>query len=195
MYDRYIKRVLDFLLALILSPFILLLTIPIGIGIKLEDGGTIFYCGYRYGRNMKKFRMIKYRTMKMNAPDIRNKDGSTYNSASDERLTKIGAFLRKTSIDELPQIFNVLIGDMSFVGPRPSPMGNEATYTDYVKKKFSVRPGVTGYNQALKRNSATLEERYTNDVFYAENISLVLDFKVIMLTIKTVVLSENIYHN
>ena len=102
--------------------------------------------------------------------------------------------MRKTSIDELPQIFNVLLGDMSFIGPRPSPMGNEKTYTDFVKKKFNVRPGITGYNQALKRNSATLEERYKNDVYYAEHVSFLLDAKIVLMTIKTVLLRRNIYN-
>ena len=131
----------------------------------------------------------------MNAPDVRNADGTTFNSEKDVRLTKIGGFLRKTSIDELPQIFNVLLGDMSFVGPRPSPMGNENTYTDFIRKKFGVRPGITGYNQALKRNSATLEERYRNDVYYAEHVSFLLDCRIIIMTLKSVLRRENVYKN
>lgn len=193
MYQNVVKRIFDFLIALFLCPIILLITIPVAIFIKLEDGGSIFFNGERYGRNMKKFKMMKFRTMKMHSPDIRNQDGSTYNSASDPRLTKIGSFLRRTSIDELPQIFNVLCGDMSFVGPRPSPMGNESTYDEFVMKKFLVRPGITGYNQALLRNSATMEERYKNDVFYSENISLALDIKIIFLTVEGVLKKKNIY--
>ena len=146
-------------------------------------------------KNMKKFKMFKFRSMKMNAPDVRNADGTTFNSEKDVRLTKIGGFLRKTSIDELPQIFNVLLGDMSFVGPRPSPMGNENTYTDFIRKKFGVRPGITGYNQALKRNSATLEERYRNDVYYAEHVSFLLDCRIIIMTLKSVLRRENVYKN
>lgn len=195
MYQDYGKRVLDFLLALFISPFVLLLAIPIGIAIKREDHGSVFFVSDRYGQNMRKFKMIKFRTMKMNAPDIRNKDGSTYNSAKDPRLTKIGALLRKTSVDELPQVFNVLFGDMSFVGPRPSPMGNEKTYTPFIKKKFKVRPGITGYNQALLRNSATLEERYKNDVYYAENVSFFLDVKIIFMTAASVLKKKNIYNS
>lgn len=194
MYNTIFKRLVDLLIVLILIPFILLLTIPIGILIKKEDGGDVFYISRRYGMNMKNFGMFKYRTMRMNSPDIRNIDGTTFNSEKDFRLTKIGSFLRKTSIDELPQIFNVLLGDMSFIGPRPSPMGNEKTYTDFVKKKFNVRPGITGYNQALKRNSATLEERYKNDVYYAEHVSFLLDAKIVLMTIKTVLLRRNIYN-
>ena len=138
MYSNFIKRALDILISFLLSPFIVILSIPIGFLIKLEDGGSMFYCGERYGKNMKKFHMFKFRTMKMNAPDIRNIDGTTFNSSKDPRLTKIGSFLRKTSIDELPQLFNVLIGDMSLIGPRPSPLGNERTYNDFILQKFKV---------------------------------------------------------
>lgn len=195
MYRRYIKRLFDIIVALVACPFILIIGIPISIAIKIEDGGTVFFLGPRYGKDMKKFKMFKFRSMKMDAKDIRNADGSTYNSAQDDRQTRIGKFLRKTSLDELPQFINVLIGDMSFIGPRPSPMGNEATYTDFIKKKFQVRPGITGLNQALKRNSATMEERYKNDVYYAEHVSLGLDVKIIFLTIKSVLLRKNIYNS
>lgn len=139
--------------------------------------------------------MFKFRTMKMNAPDIRNIDGTTFNSSKDPRLTKIGSFLRKTSIDELPQLFNVLIGDMSLIGPRPSPLGNERTYNDFILQKFKVRPGITGFNQALKRNGATLEERYRNDVYYVDNISFKLDMQIVYLTIKMVVSRKNVYNS
>lgn len=194
-YRDYIKRAIDIVISLIALPFIVLIGIPIAMAIKIEDGGTVFFLGPRYGKDMKKFKMLKFRSMKMNAKDIRNADGTTYNSAQDDRQTKIGKILRKTSLDELPQFINVLIGDMSFIGPRPSPMGNEATYTDFVKKKFQVRPGITGYNQALKRNSATLGERYKNDVYYAEHVSFGLDVKIIFMTIKSVLLRKNIYNS
>ena len=194
-YAKFVKRFFDIFISLLVLPFVALVGVPIAIVVKIEDGGTVFYKSERYGRNMKKFSMLKFRSMKMNAADIRNADGTTFNSDSDERQTRIGRVLRKTSLDELPQFLNVLKGDMSFIGPRPSPMGNEATYTDEIKKKFLVRPGITGYNQALKRNSATLEERYANDVFYAENVSFVLDVKIIFWTIKSVVLRKNIYHS
>lgn len=194
-YRNYIKRAIDIVISLIALPFIVLVGIPISIAIKIEDGGTVFFLGPRYGKDMKKFMMFKFRSMKMDAKDIRNADGTTFNSAQDDRQTKIGKYLRKTSLDELPQFINVLIGDMSFIGPRPSPMGNEATYTDYIKKKFQVRPGITGLNQALKRNSATLEERYKNDVYYVEHVSFGLDVKIIFMTIKSVLLRKNIYNS
>lgn len=195
MYRKYIKRIFDIIISLVAIPFTVLIGIPIAIAIKMEDGGSIFFLGPRYGKDMKKFKMYKFRSMKMNARDIRNADGTTYNSALDDRQTRVGKVLRKTSLDELPQFINVLIGDMSFIGPRPSPMGNEATYTDFIKKKFQVRPGITGYNQALKRNSASLAERYRNDVYYAENVSFGLDIKIIFMTIKSVILRKNIYNS
>ena len=195
MYNKILKRLIDIVISLMLIRLVLVLMIPIALFIKLEDHGDVFYNAERYGLNMRKFRMFKFRSMKMNAPDIRNADGTTFNSEKDIRLTRIGSFLRKTSIDELPQILNVFLGDMSFVGPRPSPMGNERTYTDFVKKKFDVRPGITGYNQALLRNSATLEERYKNDIYYAENLSFLLDCKIIYMTLRSVLCRENVYKN
>lgn len=195
LYKNCLKRLLDILLSLLALPFVAIVGIPIAIAVNREDGGPVFYRSLRYGKDMKKFSMLKFRSMKVNAEDIRNQDGTTYNSENDERQTKIGRLLRKTSLDELPQFVNVLKGDMSFIGPRPSPMGNEATYTDFVKKKFRVRPGITGYNQALKRNSATLEERYKNDVFYAENVSFPLDVKIILMTIVSVLKRKNIYRS
>lgn len=194
-YRTIIKRILDIVISLIALSFITIIGIPVAIAIKLEDGGSVFFLGTRYGKNMKKFKMYKFRSMKMNAKDIRNADGTTYNSANDDRQTKVGRLLRKTSIDELPQFINVLKGDMSLVGPRPSPMGNEHTYTDFVKRKFKVRPGITGYNQALLRNSATLEERYKNDVYYAEHVSLFFDIKIIVMTVKGVLGRKNIYNS
>lgn len=193
-YRKVIKRLLGILFVLISFPFVIIISIPVAVAIKIEDGGPIFYKGLRYGKDMRKFYEYKFRSMKVNALDIRNKDGTTYNSEDDPRLTKIGRFLRRTSIDELPQFFNVLKGDMSIIGPRPSPMGNEATYTDFVKKKFTVRPGITGYNQALLRNTATLEQRYENDVYYAENVSFLFDLKILLMTVRTVLTHKGINH-
>jgi len=127
-----------------------------------------------------------------NAPDIRLGDGSTYNSDDDPRLTKIGLILRKTSIDELPQIINVLLGDMSFIGPRPDPIDWLERYTDEERIFLKVRPGITGYNQAYYRNSADGKQKIINDVHYAKNISFLLDIKILIKTIETVVLKKNI---
>ncbi|WP_459129374.1 sugar transferase [Guggenheimella bovis] len=194
-YKHFLKRVFDILGSLVLLPFVILIGIPVAIFIKLDDGGPIFYSGLRLGKNMKPFPMHKFRSMKVNAPDIRNEDGSTFNSEKDPRLTRLGNFLRKSSIDELPQILNVLKGDMSFVGPRPSPLGNEARYTEAFKKKFQVLPGITGYNQAVLRNASTMEERTYYDTYYVDHVSLLLDLKIIWLTAVGVLRRKGINRN
>lgn len=180
-YNRYIKRFLDLVIGIILLPYVLIISIPIAVLIKLDDGGPVFYKGKRLGKNMKPFAMFKFRSMKVNAPDLRNQDGSTYNAENDPRLTSIGKILRKTSLDELPQVFNVINGTMSFIGPRPSPLGNENLYSKEYLIKFKIRPGITGYNQALLRNSATMEERWENDIYYTTHLSFILDVKIIFL--------------
>ena len=194
-YKKYVKRIFDLILSIALLPIILVISIPIAILIKMEDKGPVFYKGKRLGKDMKPFAMYKFRSMKVNAPDIRNEDGSTYNAEDDPRMTSIGKVLRKTSLDELPQIFNVINGKMSFIGPRPSPLGNESLYSKEYLQKFKIRPGITGYNQALLRNSATMEERWKNDIYYTKHLSFLLDLKIIFLTIKSVILKKNIYRN
>lgn len=195
MYRYGIKRFLDIIFSLLGLPILLIITIPVAILIKFEDGGPVFYSGPRLGKNMKEFKMYKFRSMKVNAPDIRNEDGSTYNSDNDPRVTKIGKILRKTSIDELPQLINVLKGDMSLIGPRPSPLGNKDLYPKEYFRKFEVRPGITGYNQALLRNKSTMEQRIKNDLFYVDNISFLLDLKILLLTFISVIKRKNINRN
>ena len=116
MYSKRIKRVFDFIIGLLAMPFVLLVTVIMTPIIYLNDKGPIFYNASRIGKNGKPFKMYKFRSMMVNAPDIRNEDGSTYNGDDDPRVTKIGRFMRKTSIDELPQFFNVLLGDSGIIG-------------------------------------------------------------------------------
>lgn len=195
MYQSFIKRCIDLLMSLCGIFLFLIVLIPVSILIKIEDNGPVFFNGKRLGKDMKEFTMFKFRTMKVDAPDIRNSDGTTFNSDNDNRVTRIGKFLRKTSIDELPQFVNVLIGDMSIIGPRPSPLGNKDMYPARFFKKYEVKPGITGYNQALLRNAATMEERIENDAFYTENISFILDVKIFFWTIKSVLIRKNINNN
>ncbi len=192
MYKHFIKRLLDIILSIIAIPFLIPIVIIVGTMIYLEDRGPIFYNGKRLGLHGKPFKMFKFRSMRVNAPDIRLEDGSTYNSDDDPRVTKIGRFIRKTSIDELPQLFNVLIGDMSWVGIRPDPLDWLDKYTDAERVILTVKPGITGYNQAYYRNSADSELKLKNDVYYAKNISFLLDAKCFLKTIKTVICRENI---
>ena len=139
--------------------------------------------------------MYKLRSMKENAPDIRLEDGSTFNGDDDPRVTKFGKFARKTSIDELPQIINVLKGDMSFIGPRPDTPMYLDKYTDEEKIILTVRPGITGYNQAINRNSVLTKEKLENDVYYVKHLSLFFDFKIIFMTINTIIMRKNINRN
>lgn len=193
MYRRYIKSLLDYLIALIVLPFVLLLMVIIAPAIYFNNPGPIFYNASRLGKNGKIFKMFKFRSMYVNAPDLRNEDGSTYNSEKDPRVTKIGGILRKTSMDELPQIFNILKGDMSFIGPRPGLP--DTAYSSEEQKRRKVKPGITGFSQALFRNSDSMEERMRNDIYYVEHISFHLDIYILFMTVKSVVCRKNIYRN
>lgn len=196
MYYLFFKRLLDIIMALLALPFLFLIFLFIAPIIITTDKGPIFYNANRMGKHGKRFTMFKLRSMKMNAPDLRNPDGSTFNSEDDPRVTTTGKFIRKTSIDELPQILNVLIGDMSFVGPRPTLDTLDYESLDAsIKKRFNVRPGITGYTQAYYRNSIGQEEKFRYDAWYVDNISFNLDIKVLIKTFISVVNRENIYVN
>lgn len=194
MYQTFIKRVLDIFFSLIGIAFLTIAFIPVAIAIKISDRGPILYVDPRYGKNMRVFKMLKFRSMKVNAPDIRNEDGTTFNSANDQRVTPIGRILRKTSVDELPQFLNVLKGDMSIVGPRPSPLGDKSMYPERFFERYKVKPGITGYIQATLRNAATMEERIENDAYYVEHVSFLLDLKIMGWTIGSVLKMKNIHH-
>lgn len=196
MIYRFFKRLFDIILSLIALPFVLLVILIFAPIIWLTDRGPVFYNAPRLGRRGKVFKMYKLRSMKVNAPDLKNADGSTYNGENDPRVTKVGKFMRKTSIDELPQFLNVLKGDMSFIGPRAHLTTNYRGYDlldEPHKKRLEVRPGITGYSQAYFRNAATSAQKMANDVYYAENISLWLDIKILFKTVFSVLKRENIY--
>lgn len=194
MYKKYIKRCLDIVGSLVLILPITVIIFIFGIFIKLEDHGSIFYCGKRLGKNQTVFSMVKLRTMKMNAPDIRNADGSTFNAEDDPRLLKIGKFLRKTSIDELPQIYNVFLGQMSFVGPRPDLEEQLSLYKEENKDqtKFEIKPGITGYAQCNGRNDLLWDEKLKMDHYYVEHCNLFLDIKILIKTCFSVLNSEGV---
>lgn len=194
-YQNTVKRILDVTIGVLLVPFILLLLIPIAIVVKIEDGGPVFYKSKRLGKGFKEFGMLKIRSMKVNAPDIRNADGSTFNARNDSRVTKVGRFLRETSLDEIPQVFNIIAGQMSIVGPRPGDVESKDTYAEDEKDKMLVRPGITGYCQAYFRNAASVREKRLYDAAYAHALSFELDVRIIFKTIRTVIKKENIYTN
>lgn len=194
-YQIVLKRISDIVLCVIILPIILLMTIPIAIAIKIEDGGPIFYKSRRLGKDFKEFNMLKFRSMKVNAPDLRNEDGSTFNSQHDSRVTRIGRFIRETSLDELPQCFNVLLGHMSILGPRAGDVESKNTYEEDEKDKLLVRPGISGYTQAYYRNNLCVREKRLYDAWYAHNVSMWLDIKILFKTVATVLKRENIYTN
>ena len=195
LYQIVVKRIADILLCIMILPFVLLITIPIAVAIKSEDGGPVFYKSRRLGKEFMEFDMLKFRSMRVNAPDLRNDDGSTYNSPTDSRVTRVGYFLRKTSLDELPQFFNVLLGHMSILGPRPGDVESKDTYEEDEKDKMLVRPGISGYAQAYYRNSICVREKRLYDAWYAHNVSLWLDVKIFIKTVITVLKKDNVYTN
>lgn len=193
MYKKYFKRIFDLILSLIALPFwfiILILVAPI---IYFQDKGPIFYNAPRIGKDGEIFKMYKLRSMKVNAPDIRNEDGSTFNSEDDPRLTKIGKFIRKTSLDETPQLLNIIKGDMSIIGPRPDLPEHRELYEENEERKLEVRPGVSGYNQAYFRNTVPWKERIQHDIYYIDHLSLWLDIKIFFKTAISVLKREDIY--
>lgn len=190
-----LKRCIDFWGSLIgiiiLSPLLLI----IAIAIKVTAPGPVFFKQKRLGINGSEFEILKFRTMIVNAEKIG--DGLTVKSDNDNRITKIGKFLRATSLDELPQLINVLKGEMSLVGPRPPvtyfPYNTFNSYPEWAKKRFDMRPGVTGLAQVTVRNSVPWDGRIEYDNEYVEKFNVLLDFKIILLTFKRVFKSEDIY--
>jgi lipopolysaccharide/colanic/teichoic acid biosynthesis glycosyltransferase len=184
---------IDILFSVIGLPFFALIFVILAPIIYFTDGGPIFYNGERIGKDGKVFRMFKFRSMYVNAPDLRLKDGSTYNGDDDPRVTKIGRLMRKTSLDEVPQLLNVFLGSMSIIGPRPNlPTVPFDELSELEKKRLTVKPGITGYNQAYFRNSVGILEKYKNDVYYVDNLSFAMDIKVFFRTIVSVLKRENI---
>lgn len=190
-----IKRCVDFLGSLIgiiiLSPVILIIALII----KLTSKGTVFFFQERLGQKGKIFKIIKFRTMVMGAE--KTGDGLFVYGTNDSRITGIGKILRKTSLDEIPQLFNVFKGDMSIVGPRPPvtyfPYSGYENYPDWAKKRFQMRPGITGLAQIRTRTTAPWDERIRIDNEYVDKFNILLDLKIIFKTFVAVLFSKNIY--
>ncbi|HAM15871.1 MAG TPA: sugar transferase [Eggerthellaceae bacterium] len=192
-YERFGKRACDVAIGLLALPVVGATIAACGIAVKLEDGGPVFYNAPRVGLNGCDFIMFKLRSMRVNAPDLVMEDGSTYNGADDPRMTRVGAFMRKTSLDEMPQFLNVLRGDMSVVGPRPDLRREVELYQGDEALKLTVKPGVTGYAAVYGRNSLPWHDRLALDVEYVRNRSFALDAKVFLKTFATVFAQEGIY--
>lgn len=186
LYKFFLKRLLDLVTSIIV--FILLSPVFLAVMILLSiaNKGSPFFFQQRPGKNERIFKIIKFKTMN-NAKD------SAGNLLPDaERLTKVGSFIRKTSIDEIPQLINVIKGDMSLIGPRPLLVSYLDLYDEFEKKRHQVRPGITGWAQVNGRNAIDWGTKFKLDVYYVENISLWLDVKIALKTIKNVLISKDI---
>ena len=186
MYAKYFKRVFDFIVSLLVlilaSPIILLTTLAL----LFSNGGKPFFFQSRPGKNEEIFRIVKFKTMN----DKRDAHGSLL--PDEQRLTSIGAFVRKFSIDELPQMINVLKGDMSLIGPRPLLVEYLPLYSKEQQRRHHIRPGITGWAQVNGRNTVDWKSKFEMDVWYVNHLSFKLDVKILFLTIKKVLVSEGI---
>lgn len=187
-----VKRLIDLTVSGISLALLLPLFAAIGLMVRLSSPGSVIYTSRRLGRNGRTFNLLKFRTMVAGAPDWRNPDGSAYSSDQDPRVTPVGRFLRKTSLDELPQLMNVFLGDMSLVGPRPDQADQIQYYSEEEMEKLRVKPGITGLAQISGRNSIPWETRKALDVEYVRRESLALDLAILFKTIPYVLKREGI---
>lgn len=179
MYEKYIKRLLDFIFSIVLLLIFFPIMAIISACVFIKMGRPIFFKQKRPGKNKKVFTLYKFRTM------IQNKELS-----DEERITSFGHFLRKTSLDELPQIFNVLLGDMSFIGPRPLLIEYNDHYNEEQNKRFNVKPGISGLAQVKGRNTISWSDKFALDVYYVDNQTLKEDIKIFFMTIYVVLKSS-----
>ena len=193
MYAKFGKRVCDLVIGVAALPFVLLIIAVLAPFIHFEDKGPVFYNAPRVGLGGRDFKMYKLRSMRVNAPDLVMEDGSTYNGADDPRMTRVGAFMRKTSLDEMPQFLNVLKGDMSVVGPRPDLRRETELYEGDEGLKLTVKPGITGYAAVYGRNSLPWHDRLKMDVESVRTLSFPLDVKIFFKTFSTVFKQEGVF--
>ena len=186
MYKSFFKRIIDFFSALVGIVFLIPVFVFIIILLSISNKGKPFFFQVRPGKNEKLFKIIKFKTMN----DAKDKEGNLLDDA--QRLTKIGKFVRKTSLDELPQLFNVLTGSMSLIGPRPLLPEYLPLYNDRQKKRHLVKPGITGWAQVNGRNAISWKEKFEYDVWYVENLTFILDIKILLKTILKVIKSKDI---
>lgn len=178
-----IKRILDFLLSVLLFILLIPLFVIISIAIKLDSSGPIFFRQLRTGKDGLDFELLKFRSM--------SKDNDVYNFEEKDEITKVGKFIRKTSLDELPQLLNIIKGDMSFIGPRPWLNKYYEYFTDFQKQRNKVRPGITGLAQVSGRKDLSIIQRIEYDVEYVNNINFILDLKILIQTIVVILKKDN----
>jgi len=186
MYKSYIKFIIDFIIALFLLIVLSSIIVTTIIFLFIANHGKPFFLQTRPGKNERLFKIIKFKTMN----DIKDSEGNLLSDA--KRLTKVGAFVRKTSLDEIPQLINVIKGDMSLIGPRPLLPEYLPLYNDFQKRRHEVKPGITGWAQVNGRNLISWQQKFDYDIWYVENFSFLLDCKIVFLTIKKVFKREGI---
>lgn len=186
MYKNFLKPIIDFVLALIGLIILLPIFVIVTVGLFIANQGKPFFIQLRPGKKEKIFKILKFKTMN----DKKDRYGELLPDA--ERLTKIGGFVRKTSLDEIPQLINVLKGDMSLIGPRPLLPQYLTLYNDFQKQRHYVKPGITGWAQVNGRNAISWEQKFEYDVWYMQNLSFFLDVKILFLSVKKVFISEGI---
>ena len=185
MYKNVIKRVCDLILALLLLVLAFIPMIIVAICIKIEDGGPIIYKSKRVGKNCKVFNVYKFRSMKVDRQELHS------NLSHEQTVTKVGKVIRKTSLDELPQLINILKGEMSFIGPRPWIPEYYEWFTDEQKRRSNVLPGISGLAQVKGRNGISIFKKIEYDLYYVEHISMWLDIKIVFETIVQVFKKTN----
>jgi undecaprenyl phosphate N,N'-diacetylbacillosamine 1-phosphate transferase len=189
MYKSIVKPFFDFSAAflgfIIVSPVFLVVTFLLFIA----NNGKPFFFQLRPGKNGKIFKIVKFKTMN----DKKDKEGNLLSDG--ERLTRVGSFVRKTSLDEIPQLLNVIKGDMSLIGPRPLLPSYLEIYSDFENRRHEVKPGITGWAQVNGRNTISWDEKFEYDVWYVDHFSILLDFKILFMTIKKVLIREGISNN
>lgn len=185
----YIKRIIDLVASFIGAIILFPIFVVVAILVKIKLGSPIFFKQKRIGKNNEEFEMIKFRTM----TDEKDKLGNLL--PNEERLTKFGKMLRSTSLDEIPELINVLKGDMSLVGPRPLPVRYLPLYSSEQLKRHNILPGITGWAQVNGRNSITWSEKFALDLWYVENFNIILDFKILFLTVYKVFKRDGINQN
>lgn len=195
MYKFFFKRFFDLFIAILALPIVLLISLLVWIAIRCDDNGPLFHMASRIGKGGKIFKMFKFRSMIVDAPDLRMEDGSTYNAEDDFRVTKVGRLLRKTSLDEIPQLLNVFNGDMALIGPRPDSAYYLEHYTPKERIILTVRPGITGWNQVINRNAVGTKEKLEADIFYVERYNFLFDLKILWLTLKNVLIRKDVYRS
>lgn len=187
MYKHFFKRLFDFIIVLVVLIVIWPILLIVGIWLHFSNRGAgAFFLQERPGKNGKIFKVIKFKTM----TDERDSSGNLL--PDEQRLTPIGRFIRSTSVDELPQLINVLKGDMALIGPRPLLVQYLPLYTKEQARRHEVRPGITGWAQCHGRNSISWQEKFKLDVWYVDHVSLVVDLKIVFITIKKVLFREDI---